>query len=265
MPETNNHYSLQSVIEFINNKFALILIMGTILIAGFFVGSLWTENQVMKSGGSPKVALGTGTGTAPAAPDTAPGAPAGPSGDQLKNMPEVSDDDWTRGNKNANIVLVEYSDYECPFCQRFHDTMSQVMEEYGDKVAWVYRHYPLSFHANAQKASEAAECIGSLAGEEAFWKFTDNYFERTTSNGTGIALTELANMGAEVGANKVAVQSCLDNDEMATKVGNSFTAGSAAGVSGTPGTLVVVDGEVQELIPGALPFEQVQQIIEKYL
>lgn len=262
MPEENNPYSLQSVLQFMNQKFALILIMSTVLIAGFFVGSMWTENQVMKSGGGTKVAAGTGT--APLAPDAAV-APQGPTKETLNTMPEVTGDDWTRGNKNANVVLVEYSDYECPFCQRFHDTMTQVMAEYENDVAWVFRHYPLSFHDNAQKASEAAECVGSLAGEEAFWTFTDNYFERTTATGTGIALTELANMGEEVGASKTAVQNCLDSDEMAEKVNSSLTTGSAAGVYGTPGTLVVVGGEVKELITEALPFEQVQQIIEKYL
>lgn len=260
MPEANSPYSFQAVVQFINNKFALILLMGVVLTAGFFVGSLWTENQIMKSGGG-NVAVGAGT--APAAAD--PGLPAGPTEDQLKALPAVTADDHVRGDVNAKVALIEYSDYECPFCQRFHETMAQVMEEYDGKVSWVFRHYPLSFHANAQKAAEASECIASLAGEDAFWTYTDNYFERTTATGTGIALTELANMGQEVGANTTAVQNCLDNDEMAQLIADSISTGTSAGVSGTPGTFVVVDGEVQELIPGALPYEQVQQIIEKYL
>lgn len=257
---SNNPYSLQSVMNFINEKFALILIMGVTLIFGFFVGSLWTENRMSKSG----ITGGTQNNAGIVA-DAGQTPPTGPTVEQLNKMPPVTNEDWSKGSSNPKVTLVEYSDYDCPFCQRFHDTMNQVIEEYGDQVAWVFRHYPLSFHPNAQKVAEAAECVGKLGGQTAFWKFTDSYFERTGGTGTGVAIADIASLGAEAGVSQTAVQTCLDSDEMAEKVNTHFSTGSTAGVTGTPGTMVVVDGEVKELIPGALPIEQVRLTIEKYL
>lgn len=258
---SQSDYSFSALLNFLNQNFLVVALSFVFLGVGFFGGSLWTENQILRGGNT--VGTTNNAGSAPTA--AAPAAPSGPTADQLGNLPEVGKDEYIRGAKNAKVTLVEYSDFECPFCQRFHPTMQQVMDEYGDQVAWVYRHYPLSFHANAQKAAEAAECVGKLAGNEAFWKFGDLYFERTSSNGTGFPLSDLASLGAEAGANEDAVQKCLDSDEMAEKVKDQFEKGSAAGVSGTPGTFIVTEDGVQELIPGALPYTQVQQAIEKYL
>jgi protein-disulfide isomerase len=242
---------------FISNNIALIIVVGLFFMGGFFFGSLWTENQMLKKG----VTAGAGAGTAVAAD---PGAPQGPTVDQLAQMPPVTDEDHVRGNEAANVVLVEYSDYECPFCARFHPTMLQVMEEYGDRVAWVLRHYPLPFHANAQKAAEGAECVAKLAGNEAFWTYSDSLAETMELAGQ-LTPADLIQAAADAGVNESGFQSCLDSGEMASKVTEQMNSGSTAGVSGTPGTMVVVDGEVKELIPGALPFEQVKSTIEKYL
>lgn len=232
-------------------------LMVAVLVGGaFFIGSLWTKVQYLEKG------VG-GTAGAVVANQPQAAAPAAPQA-ALK-APTVSKEDHVRGNKNAKVVLVNYSDYECPFCKQFHPTMQQVMKEYGDKVQWIYRHYPLSFHANAQKAAEAAECVGKSAGTDAFWKFTDLYFERTTSGGTGIALTALADIGAEAGANKANVQKCLDSGEMTKKVQDQMAAGTAEGVSGTPGTIIVDAKGNTQLIPGALPFDQVKPMIDAAL
>jgi protein-disulfide isomerase len=179
--------------------------------------------------------------------------------------PIMTDGDYFRGNKNAKVTLVEYSDYECPFCKSFHPTMLKVMEEYGEKIKWIYRHYPLSFHANAQKAAEAAECVGKLAGNEAFWKFSDLYYEKTTSNGDGFPLDGLSGLGEEAGANKNDVQLCLDNGEMAQKVKGQFTQGGIEGVSGTPGTIIIDAKGATQLVPGAVPFEQLKPMIDAAL
>ncbi len=89
--------------------------------------------------------------------------------------PDSRKDHW-RGNKKARYVLIEYSDFECPFCKRFHPTVKQFLNE-NSNVAWVYRHFPLSFHKKAQKSAEASECATKLGGENSFWKFSDLLFK----------------------------------------------------------------------------------------
>lgn len=89
-------------------------------------------------------------------------------------IPEVSEDDHILGAKNAELVLVEYSDTKCPFCQQFHMTMQQLLAANSDKLAWVYRHFPLAqLHPTAPKEAEAIECAAEQGGNEAFWSFAD--------------------------------------------------------------------------------------------
>lgn len=86
----------------------------------------------------------------------------------------VNEDDHLRGNPEANIVIVEYSDYECPFCTRFHTDMKEILADYEGEVAWVYRHFPLiQLHPNAIMVSNAAECAAEIGDNEAFWELSD--------------------------------------------------------------------------------------------
>ena len=97
----------------------------------------------------------------------------------------VGEGEHVLGNPEADIVVVEYSDAECPFCKGFHETMKRMMTEYGEggKVAWAYRHLPLEqLHPKAPKQAEAMECAAALGGNDAFWKFTNLVYERTASN-----------------------------------------------------------------------------------
>ena len=92
---------------------------------------------------------------------------------KAKDVKPVSENEHIRGDKNAKISLIEYSDYECPYCKRFHDTPKQVLEEYEGKVNWVYRHFPLGFHATATPKAIASECVAELGGNDKFWEFSD--------------------------------------------------------------------------------------------
>lgn len=180
-------------------------------------------------------------------------------------LPKVTDEDHIRGDKNAEVFLVEYSDLECPFCKRFHPTMQQVLKEYGDKVAWVYRHFPLDqIHSKADKEAEAVECAGELGGNDGFWKMTDKIFEVTPSN-NGLDLTTLPDLAAQVGLDSNAFKQCLDSGKYAKHVEEDYQGGVRVGINGTPGTVIVAKNGKKDLIGGALPFEQVKQQIEAVL
>ena len=220
----------------------------------------------MLSGGWPKLSpTGVAAGARPplaAAPSPSPQPlPEPPAGDP----PPVTDKDHIRGSKNAKVTLIEYSDFECPFCKRFHPTMQQALDEYKDQVRWVYRHYPLNFHANAQKEAEATECANELGGNDAFWKYSDNIFALTTSNGTGFPLSGLVPAAKELGLDEGEFKACLDSGKYAQHVADDMSAGSAAGVSGTPGTFVVGANGKAQLVSGAVPYEQVRAAIEAAL
>lgn len=92
-------------------------------------------------------------------------------------VPEITADDWIKGNRDAKIALIEYSDFECPFCHQFHSSAQQALEAYPNDLQWVYRHFPLDFHPNANKYAYTSECVGELGGNDAFWAFADKIFE----------------------------------------------------------------------------------------
>lgn len=175
----------------------------------------------------------------------------------------VTDKDHIRGNPNAPIVIVEYSDYDCPFCKNFHDTMNKIMAEYGvdGKVAWVYRQLPLEqLHPNAPKIAEAAECVASIGGNEAFWKFSDLVFgERATNEQTN--MTKLPEYAERSGVSKDKFTQCLDSGKFTEKIAADVEAGYAAGAKGTPYSILVV-GDQQGPINGAQPYATVKKMIE---
>ncbi len=170
----------------------------------------------------------------------------------------VSKEDHILGNPKAKIVIVEYSDLECPFCKVFHETMRQVMRENQD-VAWVYRHYPIpALHQKAFKEAEATECAWEQGGNDAFWKYADRIFEVTTSN-DGLADSELPKIAQFIGLNVPQFNTCLSSGKYAAKVQADIDNGAGAGVTGTPSSFILVGGKVVDTIPGAQPFPAVSE------
>ena len=174
--------------------------------------------------------------------------------------------DHILGNPNAEVIIVEYSDTECPFCKSFHSTMQRVMGEYGDsgKVAWVYRHFPLPFHSKAPKEAEATECANKLGGNVKFWEYTNKIFEVTLGNNQ-LDPAELPKIAKTVGLDVTAFNTCLASGEMKAIVDANMASGNKAGVSGTPHSIVLVDGKVVTAINGAQPYEQVKAVIDELL
>lgn len=231
-------------------KSSINFVIVLLVVVSFFAGYLFFKLQALEKGSN--------TNQAANSPTTAPSK-------SLNSMPKLTKNDHILGSLSADIVLVEYSDLECPFCKTFHSTMQQVVKDYGDKVAWVYRQYPLSFHQNAQKEAEASECVAELGGNEMFWKYIDAIYERTTSNGTGFALDKLQPLAEEVGVDGAKFKQCLDSGKYAKKVQDDEAGGAAAGIQGTPGTIIVTKSGKKDLISGALPIDKVKAQIDALL
>lgn len=253
-------YSVSSFSDFFRNNFALLVVAALFFLGGFFFGSIWTERNIYKNGGGPVAAA---PAAAPAA--AAPAGDTGPTKDQLAKMPALTNKEHVIGGKNPQVTLVEYSDFECPFCAQFHPTIRQVLQDYGDKVQVVYRTYPLPFHPNAQKAAEAGECITKLGGNDAFWKYEDAIFPKQEAMGGKLSPDAINEIAGKVGVNMAQFKSCLDSGEMADVVKQQMDGGTLAGVSGTPSTIVVTKDGPQEIIGGAYPLAQVKATIDKYV
>lgn len=154
----------------------------------------------------------------------------------------VSADDHIRGNPDAPVKLVEFSDMECPFCKSFHTTMQTIIDTYGKdgKVAWVYRHFPLdSIHPKARKEAEAVECANELGGSAAFWKMLDTVYKNTPAN-NGLDLAKLPEYALSAGVNTEAFNACLSSGKYASKVQAQFEDGIKAGAQGTPYNVLIL-------------------------
>ncbi len=235
------------------NNLVIILLIG----AAFAIGFLWNKVQTLEKGGSAPTQQ-----AANVTPAEQP--PARPTELKIKK-PDPQTAHW-EGSKEARFVLVEYSDLECPFCQRNYPTPGKLVKDFSGKVAHEFRHFPLSFHANAQKEGEAAECAAELGGNEAFWKYIGKIFERTTANGTGFALDKLGPLAKELGMNQQKFQKCLDDGKYSKKVQDQMSEGSSAGVGATP-TTVIYDMKTGKtsVIEGAVPYEQQKTQLETFM
>lgn len=187
---------------------------------------------------------------------------------KVQNVRRVSlDKDHIFGNPTAEISLIEYSDFECPFCKRFHPTPGKIVEEYKGKVNWVYRHFPLDFHnPAAQKEAEAAECVNELGGNQVFWKYTDALYKHTKSNGKGLPEGKMVSLAIEMGIDKAKFNSCRKSGKYADRVKNDYTEGGSIGITGTPGVVILHNrtGQVRYRA-GAYPVQEFRSLIDELL
>lgn len=185
----------------------------------------------------------------------------------LEKMTPISSGDHIRGNPDALIKIVEYSDTECPFCKKFHTTMQQVMDEYekSSKVAWVYRHYPLDqLHSKARKESEATECAAEIGGNDKFWAYLDRLMEITPAN-NGLDPTELPKIAQYVGLDTTKFNECLSSGKYAQKIEEHVQNAQVTGGNGTPWSIVVGKNGKKYPLSGAQPYTSVKTLIEQAL
>jgi protein-disulfide isomerase len=158
-----------------------------------------------------------------------------------------------KGPANAPVTIVEFSDFQCPFCSRLTPTLAEVEKKYGDKVRLVFRQYPLPFHQNAQKAAEASLCA---ADQGKFWELHDAMF----GNQQELGVDQLKAKAASLGLNADKFNKCLDSGEKNEAIQADIKAGSAAGVSGTPA--MFINGR---FINGAVPLDNITTVIDDEL
>lgn len=238
-----------------NKKLSPYAIPGAIVIAGLIIaGAIYYRGPAGAGPGGQGAAVGGATDEATA---------------ELKNLRPISDQDHLLGDPKAPIKIVEYSDLECPFCKNFHQTMHQLVAAYPDKVAWVYRHFPLDqLHSKARNESEASECAaelggppGSEASNEKFWAYVDKIFEITPSN-DGLDPARLPAVAEQIGLDRRAFETCLASGRTAERVDNDYQNALDAGGRGTPFPIVIAPDGKTIALEGAIPFAGMKQLVE---
>lgn len=159
----------------------------------------------------------------------------------------------SRGPDSAPVVVIEFSDYQCPFCGRSRPTVKQILDTYGDKVKYVFRDFPLSFHREAQKAHEAAHCAGE---QGKYWEYNDKLF----ASQRALSIDDLKKYAEEFELNDKDFSECLDSGKYEKMVRDSLSYGQSVGVQGTPAFFV--NGR---MLSGARPFSAFQEVIDDEL
>lgn len=177
-----------------------------------------------------------------------PGVPSAPV--DIK----ITDTDHILGSSKAKVTVVEFSDFQCPFCERFEPTIKQLLAEYKDKVRLVYRHFPLdSIHPEARPAALASECA---AEQGKFWEYHDKLF----ANQAKLSTAYYPQLAQELRLNVNKFNDCVTSKKYESKVNADYDSGIAAGVRGTPHSLI--NGVA---VSGAVPYEQLKSIVEQAL
>jgi len=166
-----------------------------------------------------------------------------------------------KGDSKAKVTIIEVSDFQCPYCGRFFSqTYPSIEADYikTGKVKLVFVNFPLSFHPNAQKAAEAAECAG-LQGK--FWEMHDKLF----ANQAALSVENLKQYAKDLGLDTAKFDKCLDNGEMASTVQKDFAAAQAVGVQGTPSFLIGNPSSGYQKFVGAQPYANFKVVIDAEL
>jgi protein-disulfide isomerase len=182
-------------------------------------------------------------------------------------VPLVTTSDHILGDPNAPIKVIEYTDFECPYCKKFHITMEEIMNTYGKagEVAWVMRNFPIvQLHPNAPAIAEAAECVAALAGNAAYWNFLTELFT-IAPQGSFFPLDRLSETATKVGTNAGAFDLCVTKRTYKDLVATQFNDAVATGGEGTPHNIIVTNDGQFIPISGAQPYATLKSVIDSLL
>lgn len=239
------------------------------------IGAAFISLSILVSGGiikfkkpdTPAAVLGqTNPTAAPQVPNQQPPEPQGPVNVSV-------DDDPVLGDKNAPVTLIEFSDYECPFCKRhFSQTLSQITKDYIDtgKVKLIFRDLPLSFHdPMATTEAIAANCARDQGGDTSYFKYHNEIFKRTTSNGNGLTKDDLYTIASDLGFSSANFKTCLDSEKYKNEIQKDLADATSAGATGTPSFFIgksspsgIIEGTK---LVGAQPYSAFQAAIDNLL
>ncbi|MFT5036580.1 MAG: protein-disulfide isomerase [Candidatus Azotimanducaceae bacterium] len=170
---------------------------------------------------------------------------------------ENSEQAFVYGNPDAEITVVEFSDYECLFCSRLHPTLERLVDESDGKINWEYRHLPIPSHRNAELAASIAECVGRIQGNDAFWAFSQVVFDNQRS----VNNTFLTKSAGELGVPEDQLQACMAEDAIGEQIATDIATARAFGGSGTPFNVIVFPDGTTQSVSGALPYESWAQLL----
>lgn len=229
---------------------ASIIIAAILIVGGIFASKLPMFQTSAKVAKAPDMT--TPTGMAQSIFDTKSSV----------TIPAIVADDHTRGDvASSKITIVEYSDLQCPFCQRFHGVMLQLMQDYPGKIAWIYRHYPLeSIHPDARPYAIASECAAMQGGNATFWNFVDGIF--ANSNATKARDARIASVAKVLGLDAAKLASCQKDPATDALVKADIDGASSLSISGTP-VSYIIDGKNEYTVEGAYPIEAMKIVIDK--
>lgn len=258
MAQKKTKVNLTPVVEKVKKTSSTRVLYIALLLLVFTVGYLFAKVQMLENGTGGKALLAAQQG------NTARNAQvAGSDTAAIPTVPAIVKDLKTgdlpvEGDENAKITIVEFSDFECPFCaQFFRDTYPKIKAEYIDtgKAKLYYRHYPLSFHASAHKLAVASECANE---QGMFWEMHDKIFENQAAG--DFADATITTWAGELGMDSASFSECLASTKYDEKIKADTADGTQAGVDGTPAFFI--NGE--RLI-GAQPFESFKAVIDSKL
>lgn len=186
------------------------------------------------------------------------------SGSINATIPFVTARDHIRGDAEGSIVIVEYGDFECPFCKRFSEELDAFFAENVNGVQHVYRHFPLDSHPLAFEKAHASECVAELGGEAAFWTYHDLLFERADVNGQGISMQDAEDFAVEVGVSRQAFADCQDSGRHTGRIESDTSAAIIAGITGTPSSIILGPDGSATLIPGVIQQQQLTEMVNYF-
>lgn len=178
----------------------------------------------------------------------------------------VSAGEHVFGKADAAFSIIEYSDFLCPYCKRFHATPKKLVEKYPDSINWVYRHLPLSIHnPAAQKLAEASECVAELGGNSAFWQFSDSLYSKPRNKKTQPhAPQALLPLVTQAGVDADRFSECYSSARHKSRVDTDAADAASANITGTPGSVLRHNASRESRsLNGALPLEKVEQALQE--